>query len=165
MTRSTNGWLLCLLLFPVMAAAGEMAAKSIEAAVDAGFSEFERQIIEKYYGKPPQFEENAKRTQETAKEENNGKDRHAKKGKEKDTPPGLARKDKLPPGLAKRDTLPPGLAKRNLPNDLEKQLPPAPEGYERRIVNDVDQAVIVLVDKATGRIADIVKDVIIPKEK
>ncbi|MGH8247535.1 MAG: hypothetical protein ACREUU_14010, partial [Gammaproteobacteria bacterium] len=59
---------------------------------------------------------------------------------------------------------PPGLAKRDLPKDLEKELPPPPEGYERRIVDDVDQAVVVLVEKATGKVADIIKHIAIPKD-
>ena len=79
-------------------------------------------------------------------------------------PPGLARKDKLPPGLAmqlqKNGTLPPGLANKNLPADLEKQLPPPPAGYERRVIED---AAIVLVEKATGKIADVMKDVVLGK--
>ncbi len=72
-------------------------------------------------------------------------------------PPGLAIKDKLPPDLAKQlqenGSLPPGLAKRNLPSDVEKQLPLVPEGYKRQIVED---AAVVLVYKATGKIIDTV---------
>jgi hypothetical protein len=49
-------------------------------------------------------------------------------------PPGLAKRDQLPPGLAKqvrdRGTLPPGLQKKiqPVPVDLERRLPPPPEG-------------------------------------
>ena len=164
MNRLINTFIFALLALPVTAAAGEMAAKSIEAAVDAGFTEFERQLIEKYYGKRPQPVEETQR-QEQEKESGKDKSKSSKKGKGngKDLPPGLAKGDQLPPGLAKRDTLPPGLAKRDLPADLEKQLPPPPKGYVRRVVDDVDQVVIVLIDEATGKVADIIKDVIIPK--
>ena len=75
-------------------------------------------------------------------------------------PPGLAKKEKLPPGLAKQleknGTLPPGLAKRNLPADLESELPDPVEGLERTIVDNA----VVLVEKATGRIIDIIQDVV-----
>ena len=67
--------------------------------------------------------------------------------------------DTLPPGLARRDILPPGLAQRDLPADLEEQLPPPPAGYERRIVGD---SAVVLIDTATGMVADIIKDILIP---
>ena len=49
-------------------------------------------------------------------------------------PPGLAKRDRLPPGLEKqlreRGTLPPGLQKKiqPVPVDLERRLPPPPEG-------------------------------------
>jgi hypothetical protein len=49
-------------------------------------------------------------------------------------PPGLAKRDRLPPGLEKqlreRGTLPPGLQKKiqPMPVDLERRLPPPPEG-------------------------------------
>jgi len=55
-------------------------------------------------------------------------------------PPGLAKRDQLPPGLAKqvqeRGTLPPGLQKKiqPVPVDLERRLPPPPEGCECRHV-------------------------------
>jgi hypothetical protein len=91
---------------------------------------------------------------------NSGKTKSKKSGKE--LPPGLAKKDRLPPGLEQQlqrnGTLPPGLAKKGLPPDLERQLPPPPDGYERQIVED---AAIVLVHKATGKIADVVTDVVI----
>ena len=37
--------------------AGEMAAASVEKAVDAGFSELERQLIERYFGRMPAADE------------------------------------------------------------------------------------------------------------
>jgi hypothetical protein len=76
-------------------------------------------------------------------------------------PPGLAKKESLPPGLAKQleknGTLPPGLAKRSLPEGLEKKLPPTSKGQERIIVGGD----VVLLEKATGKILDIVRDVVV----
>ena len=58
--------------------------------------------------------------------------------------------------LEKNGTLPRGLAKRDLPDDLASKLPPTPKGSKRIIVdNDV-----VLIEKASGIILDIMKDVI-----
>ena len=132
--------------------ADNMAKDSVEKAVEAGFSELERQIIEKYYGKYDTGDH----------EKDMDKSRDKKDKNKKGLPPGLAKKDKLPPGLAmqleKNGTLPPGLAKRDLPDDLQKKLPRVPEGYERRIIED---AAIVLVHKATGKIVDVIKDVVI----
>jgi hypothetical protein len=54
-----------------------------------------------------------------------------------DLPPGLARREELPPGLQKylrrNGHLPPGLQKRIVwfPADLDRELPPLPEGYRR----------------------------------
>ena len=136
------------------ALAGDVASKSIEAAVDAGFSEFERQLIYKYFGRLPADDDHEYRHDE----DYGGHDKH-KGGK--GMPPGLAKRGgALPPGLAKRETLPPGLARRALPEDLERELPPPPAGYERRIVED---AAIVLINKATGEVADIIKDAVLDK--
>jgi hypothetical protein len=55
--------------------------------------------------------------------------------------------------LQRNGTLPPGLAKRALPADLESQLPPVKKGYQRSILEDLT---IVLIEEATGRIADII---------
>ncbi|TCS65157.1 hypothetical protein [Varunaivibrio sulfuroxidans] len=78
-------------------------------------------------------------------------------------PPGLAKREELPPGLQgqleKNGTLPPGLARRDLPEDLRRRLPEAGADKERVVVgNDV-----VLVEKATGVILDILKDVVAGK--
>ena len=88
------------------------------------------------------------------------KQKNGNKGKNKQMPPGLAKRDRLPPGLQKQleknGTLPPGLAKRDLPAELESQLPPAQDGTERVIAgNDV-----VLIHQATGVVLDILKDII-----
>ena len=125
----------------------DVAKAVIDKAIEGGFSELEKQIIGKYFKKT--------NTETTT---NDTKDK--KKNKKKGLPPGLAKKEKLPPGLAKQlernGTLPPGLAKRDLPTDLESELPDPIEGLERTIVNNA----VVLVEKATGRIIDIMKDVV-----
>lgn len=130
--------------------ADDMATSSLEKAVDAGFTQLERDMIGKYYQEH--------QTSRTYSDEDRTRTKKSKNKKSKrGLPPGLAKRDKLPPGLEKQlqknGTLPPGLAKRNLPTALERQLPPPPKGYERQIVED---ATVVLVNKATGKIADII---------
>lgn len=80
-------------------------------------------------------------------------------------PPGLAKRGgNLPPGLQKhleRDgTLPPGLQKRvqPFPVELERRLPPLPPDY-RRVTLGVD---ILIVNRRTQRIMDIVHDILRP---
>jgi hypothetical protein len=83
-----------------------------------------------------------------------------KSKKRQGLPPGLAKRDTLPPGLQKQlernGTLPPGLQARALPGDLERRLPALPDGVERGTIADD----VVLIEKATGRILDILKDVL-----
>jgi hypothetical protein len=80
-------------------------------------------------------------------------------------PPGLAKRNgNLPPGLQKhleRDgTLPPGLQKRvqPFPEDLERRLPRLPDTY-CRVTLGVD---ILILDRRTQRIVDIVHDILRP---
>jgi len=81
-------------------------------------------------------------------------------GKSRQMPPGLAKRDQLPPGLARqlkeKGRLPPGIAKRDLPADLTAKLPQRPEDQEVTIV----EGDVVLTDKATGVILDVIKDVV-----
>ena len=67
----------------------------------------------------------------------------------------------LPPGIAKNlergKALPPGLATQPLPATLAASLPPAPDGYERVVVD----AKILLVETATRLIADVIADAIL----
>ena len=128
-------------------AGADVAKAVIDKAIEGGFTELEKQIIDKYFKK-------------TNNETNTSGSKGKKKSKKKGLPPGLAKKEKLPPGLAKQlernGTLPPGLAKRDLPAGLESELPDPVEGLERTIVDNA----VVLVEKATGRIIDIMKDVV-----
>jgi hypothetical protein len=80
-------------------------------------------------------------------------------------PPGLAKRNSdLPPGLqkqlAKNGTLPPGLQKRltPFPPDLERRLPPLPDIYRRGSIGSS----VVLIDRKTQRILDIIDAVIRP---
>ncbi|MBT3765694.1 MAG: hypothetical protein HOB79_17045 [Rhodospirillaceae bacterium] len=87
------------------------------------------------------------------------KGKHKGKGRGKGLPPGLAKRGKLPPGLArkleKNGELPPGLQKRSLSKELEAKLPPAQVGTERKVVgNDV-----VLLNRTTNVVLDIIRDV------
>ena len=77
---------------------------------------------------------------------------HGGGGKEaKQLPPGIAK------NLARGKPLPPGIAKRALPDELTRQLPPVPAGYERIIV----AGKILLVEIATQVVHDILTDVIL----
>lgn len=74
-----------------------------------------------------------------------------------DLPPGLAKRDRLPPGLERqlilRGTLPPGLRGRMepCPDDLERRLPPPPEGYGHFLIGGH----IVLVNRRSFFVLDI----------
>ena len=82
------------------------------------------------------------------------------KGKSKGLPPGLAKRDQLPPGLQRQlernGRLPAGLAKRDLPADLMSRLPRRTSSQEVTVV----EGDVVLLDKATGIILDVIKDVV-----
>ena len=104
----------------------------------AHFLDEERRVIEQYY-------------------------RRGAKGRSKGLPPGLAKRGgNLPPGLekhlARNGQLPPGLQKRlePLPVELNRQLPPLPEHWERVIV----ERDVILFDRRTNRILDIIENVI-----
>lgn len=94
-----------------------------------------------------------------AKNKNKGKSDKGN-GKSKGLPPGLAKRDSLPPGLQKQldknGRLPPGLAKRDLPSDLAAKLPKRDDSQDVTIVEDD----VVLIDKTTGVILDVIKDVV-----
>ena len=77
-------------------------------------------------------------------------------------PPGLAKREQLPPGLQrhleKNGTLPPGLQKKvqPLPESLDKKLPKTSDDVRRVVV----AGNVILLEKRTSKILDIVKDVI-----
>jgi hypothetical protein len=131
------------LIFSVVAAASFLNRASNGAADDRKrqprFLPEERRIIEEYYYR--------------------GK---SQKGKSKGLPPGLAKRGSLPPGLQKQldknGQLPPGLQKRlsPLPVDLNRRLPRLPDYWDRVILDRH----VVLMDRRTNRILDIIEDVI-----
>lgn len=89
--------------------------------------------------------------------------RQGKKGKAKGLPPGLAKRGgNLPPGLQKHleknGKLPPGLQKRlePLPVDLDRRLPSLPDSWER-VVLERD---VILIDRRTERILDIIENIV-----
>ena len=140
-----------------------------QQVADNVFSSAESMRIRDYYARHPvrdrddierEWEDDDDSGKKKHKHKNKNKNKgKGGKGKKKGLPPGLAKKDSLPPGLAKQlernGTLPPGLAKRDLPYDLERQLPALDNRYERVIV-DQD---VVLVNRATGAILDILRNV------
>ncbi|WP_260292957.1 RcnB family protein [Sedimenticola hydrogenitrophicus] len=140
-TALLAGLLLILIALPFTT-----QARDSDALLGAVFSEIERRTIEEYYrgrfGRPVYEQQ---------------RDKAAKK--QKGLPPGLARRDRLPPGLEQQlernGHLPPGLEKRELPEGLERLLPPRRPEY-RRVVVDND---VLLIEVATGLILDILRDV------
>jgi hypothetical protein len=133
---------------------------------DTVFGDDEKRIITDYLKKKLGLPETAKKSssekdddedEPKAKGKNKGKKKKDKgknknKAKNKKMPPGLAKRDELPPGLARHHTLPPGLQVRELPADLANQLPELEEGLERIIADES----VVLIEKATGRILDVI---------
>lgn len=87
------------------------------------------------------------------------------RGGNSNLPPGLAKRGgNLPPGLQKHlernGTLPPGLQKRltPFPADLERRLPRLPDIYQRGSIGGS----IVIIDRRTQRIMDIIHDILRP---
>lgn len=129
------------LMFGIAAAVSAWALKpGLGLGIDrpTRFLAEERRIIEEYYQK-------------------------TSRRKHKGLPPGLAKRGgHLPPGLQKHleknGRLPPGLQKRlePLPSDLEGRLPQLPPYWERVIL----ERDVILVDRRTERILDIIENVI-----
>ena len=157
-------FILVVVALGLAAFVGTAAAQSAAQPPNLGdivFSELERRLLRDYFGKGKASTGGEEKAEKTKAKGTKGKGKgKGKGGRGGGPPPGLARKDSLPPGLARQlernGTLSPGLAKRDLPTDLEAKLPQAEAGLERVIVdNDV-----VLIEQATGRILDILKDVL-----
>jgi len=144
-----------LLIFLVAAfpAASQTSSGQIP---DTVFGDDEKKIITDYLKKKLGLPETAKKSSSEEDDEDDpkskGKNKSKNKGKKKKMPPGLAKRNELPPGLARRHTLPPGLQVRELPDDLADKLPDLEKGLERIIVDES----VVLIEKATGRILDVI---------
>ena len=135
--------LLNIIFFSIPQAYAEedVARAVVHEGVRAAFEEFEKQMIYKYFDEHPYQYNN---------ENDHDYKNDGKKGRKKGLPPGIQKK------LARGGTLPPGIAKQYLPDDLSNHLPPPPHGYER-VIYGTD---VLLVEIDTGKIADIVADVI-----
>ncbi len=140
-------FLLGLIFVFALAVAAPAGAQKLPTAKEVGniiFKEVEKRAIEEFFGK------------KAADAVTGGKKGKKNKGKGR----GRGRGGGLPPGLQKQleknGTLPPGLAKRELPPGLQGKLGATPPGTERVIAgNDV-----VLLEKATGKILDVITDVL-----
>jgi Ni/Co efflux regulator RcnB len=122
------------------------AAKAQQANVaDVIYSEIERKVIRDFFGVKPRHTYTSKKAD--------------KRAKKRGLPPGLAKRDSLPPGLQKQlernGRLPPGLEKRDLPPELRWKLKHRAGADHFIVDNDV-----LLIQRATGLILDIVKDVV-----
>ena len=102
-----------------------------EISVDVRFSSRETKTIRDYYRQNPVNETKGK------------------KGP-KSLPPGIAK------NLARGKPLPRGIAKQILPGALLSQLPPAPNGFERLIIDGK----VLLVEIATQVVHDVLVDAI-----
>jgi len=165
---------LIMTLFVFLLYALPVRAQTADGQIpDTVFGEEEKRIITDYLSSKLGLPEQVKKSSEDVEKDDddgepNGKGQSKIKGKNKNKgknkgqargkgksgqmPPGLAKRKELPPGLARRYTLPPGLAVRELPADLTRQLPEPEEGLARIIADDN----VVLIEKATGRILDII---------
>jgi hypothetical protein len=104
--------------------------------VEVVFTDDEIRVIRAYYASGTSFSGKGKH-----------KGRHKHKGKS--LPPGIEK------NLKRGKPLPPGIAKQTLPYDLRRQLPPAPDGYERIIVGGK----LLLVELGTQIVRDILMDI------
>ncbi|MBF0251687.1 MAG: hypothetical protein HQL35_13780 [Alphaproteobacteria bacterium] len=143
------------------------AQGSGDALRDLAFTEIEKRLVAEHFGVAMtdlnvggDKEADDDKDDDADKGKGKSKDKGHGKDKSKGLPPGLAKRDALPPGLQKRmekhGSLPPGLAKRDLPADLAAKMPKRDDGQEVTVVDDD----VVLVDKATGVIIDVIKDVV-----
>lgn len=146
-----------LFVAALLLSAGTASAQTAGDAAGRIFDEVTRAAIEGFY-------DEVKRAAGVADDSDAASAKGQKGGGKKQggLPPGLARKENLPPGLErqlqKNGTLPPGLARRDLPPDLASRLPSTPSDLERIIVDTN----VLLVEKATGVILDIIRDVVVP---
>ena len=123
------------LYFTVITAAllaGAGTSRAVEVSAHIEFGNVEISIMQKYF------------------HEHEYKNAHKKKGK-KSLPPGIAK------NLGRGKPLPPGIAKQVLPTGLLNQLPPAPHGFERVIVDGK----VLLVEIATQVIHDVLEGLIL----
>lgn len=137
----------------LLAGGSVWAQVSMKGDVHISFGDDEQKVIKDYYGR-----EIIEKAQEKAEKEGKG---HGK-GKKKGLPPGLAKKNKLPPGIQKQlergAVLPADLEKemQPLPRELEIKLKPLPSPDQVRVTVGTD---IVIMDKTTRKVLDVMRDV------
>lgn len=119
-------------LIALLLITGSQNAAADEIAIQVVFTDNEIAIIHDYYRRPHAIS------------------KHRRKNK-KGLPLGIAK------NLQRGQSLPPGIAKKYLPEDLQSALPPAPDGYERIILDGK----IVLIEIATQVVRDILTDIVI----
>ena len=112
---------------------GLSSAAAADVGVNVEFSKDEVRIISAWY------------------RDNDGDKGARGRGRQKGLPPGIAK------NLAEGKALPPGIAKQQLPSGLIAQLPPAPRGYERVVVDGK----VLLVEVATQVVRDILTDIVL----
>lgn len=145
--------ILLLVLGSGTSPANEVLEAAAEKAVQARFTELERQLIEKYFGEAEQ--PTAPRSGIVFNNVSlQKKKQQAAALQKKPLPPGIGAQ------LKRNGTLPPGLAKRALPADLENQLPPVAAGYERAVLDDLT---VVLIQIATNQIVDMIVETVTDK--
>ena len=134
------------------------AQVSMKGDVHISFGNDEQRAIKDYYGR-----EIIEKARERAEKEGKGKGKgHGRKGK--GLPPGLAKQNKLPPGIAKqlaRGAILPADLEREiqpLPRDLEIKLKPLSSPNQVRVTVGTD---ILIMDKETRKILDVIRDVAI----
>ncbi|MBT7942262.1 MAG: hypothetical protein HN719_02785 [Alphaproteobacteria bacterium] len=137
--------------------------RSLSGTSDLGriiFKEVEKRVIEEFFGKQAAKASTSGDDDKDGEKKKKKSKKNKGQGRGKGLPPGLAKRGSLPPGLKKQleknGTLPPGLATSELPAELESKLPPVPSDLERIIAGDN----VVLMEKATGKILDIIQGVI-----
>ncbi len=110
------------------------------------FSTIEKKIIEDFFGK---------RASKAVSGKKNKSKNSKYKGKSGELPPGLQKH------IEKYGTLPPGLQRKQLPPGLAKRLGSTRSGLKRLIVGDD----VLLVEAATGIVYDIIKDIVVERDK
>lgn len=125
--------ILAVTLFLLTATLGAPSGATAEPSVGVEFSKDEIRIIASWY-------------------DDHGSHDRDKAGKKKagHLPPGIAK------NLSRGKAMPPGIARQYLPDELRRQLPPPPRGFERVVIDGK----ILLVEVATRIIHDILLDAV-----
>jgi Ni/Co efflux regulator RcnB len=121
----------------VLATALALPVPAAEAGAEVIFSQDEIRIISAWYRDHDEYLPRSGAKHEA--------------GKSRGLPPGIAK------NLARGKPLPPGIARQGLPESLIAELPPAPRGYDRVIVDGK----VVLVEIATQIVHDVLSEAVL----